>query len=156
MLPKHEAKPNMVAGICLVAFATVVIGGVVVTVRQCKPKFFCIWDMMDPSKGYWVASVTRRDLIANDWAVASGPYDTAEAAKVTCPPPTNAPSNMITSMAVGGGWLANFVPQWIHIEESTNGVDWVEVAVFADDPTNFSWSKTNSSAMTTAFYRAWH
>ena len=154
-MPVQESKGSIVAGICLIAVVTVMVGGVVVTVKQCKPKFFCIWDMMDISKGYWVQSVTRRELIANDWAVASGPYETVTAAKANCPPPTNAPVSLTSSMVVGGGGVAGYAPAYIHIEKSTNLVDWVEVATFIDDPTNFSWSCTNSIAEPTAFYRAW-
>ena len=155
-IPIESPKANIIAGICLMGITVIVAGGVVIMIKQCKPKYYCLWDMMDPAKGHWIGTATRSELIANDWAVASGPYNTVAEAGVHCPPPTNAPSIKVSNVVSGGVGTYSYTPSWIHIEESTNLVDWVEVAMFADDPTNFSWSKTNSSSIPCAYYRAWY
>jgi len=149
-----KARANPVMGICIVAAVTLAATGIVVIIRSCRPKYYCLCDPSESPAKYWAAAASRREIIVNEWLVMKGPFASLAEAK-PCPPPTNGVSAAKSSIIKNGN-TGDSTLQYIHIEKSANLVDWVEQAVFVDFPDNMMWSQTNSFAEPTAYYRAWY
>jgi hypothetical protein len=143
-LPAQDESPNpqpasVWVAACVVVFAGAMAIGTAVVIRNCKPKYYC---MKDSEGTHFIGTATKKERQINGWVVVSGPYDTPDAGTNNCPPPAT------NSVA-----FSESIESIIHIQESTNLVDWVTLASFQDDPGNFSYQHTNTTS-SKAFYRA--
>jgi len=142
---KPEARSSLVGGICLIIFATVVAGCVVVTVKSCAPKWYCLND--PEANTTWSQQTTTRSAAINGYKIVGGPYDTETVCRISCKD-----NNDNTSRAQKLVALQNYE---VYLQKSTNLVDWVTVATVTDDGhSGFEQSFTNSITEATVFYRA--
>jgi len=141
--PIRESRASVVAGVCLIIIVAVVATGVSVKVKACGPKWYCV--EKDGSK--FSAPMTRREIAMNEWVVLCGPYDTRAKLLDACTPcyeSSTAPQQSNLSF-----------PVTVHIETSTNLINWTEIASQEVDPDNFEFDFTNSVSQATCYYRAW-
>ncbi len=144
-VPKDETPVEPQAhllAICLVGAAAAAGAAVVWMMKTCKPKYYCV---QDNEGNRFSSNATKRERQVEGWKVVSGPYSSAEAAAIACPPMTNAPA--FTEQPTPS------LP--IRIYKSKDlGLTWNQVALINDDPMHFSWAETNSASDATALYRA--
>lgn len=142
---KQEAKPNLIAGVCLVMFASLIAGCVVVTIRACEPKWYCLHD--PDANTTWSQATTTRAAAINGYKIIGGPYENGEIARTNCPENNDNIRKKLNMTALSGFE--------VYLQKSTNLVDWVTVAKVIDDGySGFEQTFTNSLAETTVFYRA--
>lgn len=142
---KPEARSSLTGGVCLIIFAVVVGGMVVVTVKSCGPKWYCLHD--PEANTTWSQQTTTRAAAINGYKIVGGPYDTETVCRSSCKDNNDDPHKPQGLVA-----LQNLE---IYLQKSTNLVDWVTVATVTDDGYNgFEQSFTNSMSEATVFYRA--
>lgn len=151
--PKDQ---ELVMALCIIGAVVVAAGVIVYMVRSCQPKYYCV---KDQDGNTFPSNATKKERQIEGWTVVSGPYDSAEAAAIACPPKKGA--NLTSSNGATTIEPASieddpgvYIPsEPIQIWRSTNLVNWELRATIMDDPQSFSWSETNSMATSQMFYR---
>jgi hypothetical protein len=138
MAPIEEAKAPTLAAVCLVLIAVGAVVGVAVIVRSCRPRYYCVSD--DETGQQWCRLMDKGDLIRPTLRILSGPYKDAKKCELICA--TNVVAEIDPEMFT------------LHLEKSTNLVDWVECAQLQTDGA-FEWSETNTVDAPFCYYRAW-
>ena len=135
-LPIQRPQAQLAPAVCIVLFAAAAVGGVCVMISNCRPKYYCCQD--SETGQHWCRVLTRGEAAAADLKVLSGPYNDASLCNTAC-------SNTVATVAGLYGTI-------IHIEKSTNLVNWIEAAAFDGNPNDFYWSETNK-IQSAFFYR---
>jgi len=153
LAPIERARAHAVAAICLIGGFALAAGVVIFTIKSCKPKYYCV---KDEDGNRFASSATKKERLANDWRVVSGPYSSAEEAHRYCPPVT------ATNTASLGPVMAEASEPFedeialpeipIKIWKSTDAKIWSHVDTILDDPFSFSWDDTNAVSQQ-AFYK---
>jgi len=133
-MPMQRSQAQLAPAICITLIAAAAVGGVVVVVKSCEPKYYCVRD--EETKQQWCRITTRKAAQMEGWTIVSGPHKSAEACDKVCH------TNLLTGMSI----------PLMYIERSTNLINWETVAQLQDDPEAFEWSETNS-LHSAAFYR---
>lgn len=133
---------------CIVLAVGMTAGVAVVYIKVCEPKYYCVTnrDQPYPMGKKWVKQLKYRgQASAEDLLVLGGPWTDYELAVMTCHTNTNTVS---ISMDLAGDGL-------VHIERSTNLVNWQEVGAVPGDENGFEYWETNAALSGQAFfYRA--
>lgn len=131
--------------ICLILFAAAGIGGTVIVIRSCAPKYYCLKDESETPPKYWVGTATKKEVEINEWTVVSGPYKTPGEV-------TNCPPVSVAMRANSWEWE---IESEIFFEKSYDLENWIPIGSTIEDISNFSFSYTNETADASCYFRAY-
>jgi hypothetical protein len=139
-LPMERPKAQMAPAICLVIIAAAAVGGVVLVVKACAPKYYCV---RDESQVTYCLVTTPRDAALAGLRVLSGPYKDGHFCEVWCSTNTviTTKSTVLSTLTIERSYdLVNWT-----VWQSTN----VDLNVFTETQAYFDYS-TNRAC----YYRA--
>jgi len=131
-----QSRSQLLPAICIV----IVVGtgtAAVIWIMSCGPKYYCVYDPEVDQQ--WCRAMSKADRQLDNLKVVSGPYKDASRCNIPC---SKMPTNSFSP------------PIMIHIQKSTNLVNWIECASFEADPECFEWSDKISAS--SCYYRVWY
>jgi len=134
--PIQSSRAQLAPAICIIVVVSAGTAAVI-WIMTCGPKYYCVYD--HESNHQWCRTLARGEAQSEGWTIISGPYKDAELCN------TNCPVKGLTNS------IASSISTTIHVEKSTNLVDWAECAAFTADPECFEWSEPMSQTL--CYYR---
>lgn len=132
--PVHQSRSQLVPALCITAFAAIAVGGIVVVVQSCKPKYWVIEDEENHLK--YCKITTKREAQLDGLKIVAGPFaDATQCDRVAHP------TNLLAK-----------VVSMVTIEKSTDLVNWTVAGEVAGTADCFEFTETNR-VDSVCFYR---
>lgn len=168
-LLERKAKGQAAYLFIICVTTIIVVGGVMIIIKACKPKWYCVkMDDDNPYSRRWCVGLKPNEAQVNGWKILGGPYGTATQCDTNCitpVPPGNKPvyyyyqeSPPVTVKAPNGrgpSLTSGSDPVTIHILKSptVDGTFTTIATIPNTTPDDFEWSEVVPYSSPSGFYK---